>query len=70
MAFKGESDKFVGDFDWRTAPADGGTRMTYRSNGNARTRSSTFLVPLMFMMVKHKAKKDHQKLKEIFESRS
>ena len=69
-AFKAESDKFVGDFEWRTESADSGTRVTYRFSGSAKNPFFKLLMPLMMSFFKRQISKDYQKLKEILESRS
>ncbi len=70
MALKAESDKFIGDAEWRTEPTDSGTRLTYRFVGSAKNPFFKLLMPVGMIMYKRKAKKDYQKLKEILESRS
>ena len=70
MAFKVESDKFIGDGEWRTEPTDGGTRLTYRFGGSLKNPFLKLLMPLMLPMVNRRTKKGTQKLKEILESRS
>ena len=69
-AIKAESDKFIGDGEWRTEPTDSGTRLTYRFVGSAKNPFFKLLVPLMIPFFKRQIKKDYKKLKEILESRS
>ena len=70
VAIKAESDKFIGDSEWRTEPTDGGTRLTYRFGGTAKNPFFKLLMPLMMPIFNPKVKKNYQKLKETLESRS
>ena len=67
---KFESDKTIGNGEYRIEPIDGGTRLTYRFAGSAKNPFFKLLMPLMMPMAKRKAKKDYQSLKEILESQS
>lgn len=69
-AMKAESDKFIGHVELRTELTDGGTRLTYRFEGNAKKRLFKLLMPLFLPMGKRKSRKDFQRLKGILESRS
>ena len=69
-AFEVESDKFIGHGEYRTEPADGATRLTYRFKGDAKTPFFILFMPFMMPMFNRKAKKDYRKLKAILESRS
>ena len=69
-AFKYESDKFIGDGEYRTDPTDGGTRLTYRFEGSAKNPIFKLLMPLFMPMLNRRTKKNYQKLKGILESRS
>ena len=65
-----ESDKFIGHAEYRTAPTDGGTQLTYQFEGDAKKRLFKLVMPLVLPMVKRRVKSDFQRLKEILESRS
>ena len=69
-AMKVESDKFIGHAELRTELTDGGTRLTYRFEGNPKKRLFKLLMPLFLPMGKRKSRKDFQRLKGILESRS
>ena len=74
VAMKYESDKFIGDGEYRTEAIDGGTRLSYRFGGKPKGMFFKLLapvvMPLMMMKINGTARKNYQKLKEILESQS
>ena len=69
-AFKFESDKFIGAGEYRIEPTDGGTRLTYRFEGDAKNPFFKLLMPFFMPVLNRQTKKNYRKLKGILESRS
>ena len=70
FAMKFESAKFIGDGGWQLESVEGGSRLAYRFQGNAKSSFMKLFILVMMPMFKRQIRKDYGTFKEILESKA